>query len=520
MIKLLLINPPYPFEECPAPPFGLMSLAAYLIHEGFDVRIEDYIVEPYSRERVRHILREFSPDAVGATAVTMNVKRAIAILKDFREEAPGIVTLIGGPHATFDAEGMLSHPHIDYVVRGEGEVTTTELLTAISSGEKPESIHGISYRKNGRAIHSDSRSFIPDINMLPFPARHLVRLSKYRAMNFPVNMMTSRGCPYSCIFCAGHRMVGNRVRYFDVERVADEFEMLSRLGFNQINIVDDLFTSNKKRCMEICDAIISRGIKHKWSAFARVDTVQEDMLEKLAEAGCDSLCFGIESGNQEILDRIKKRTTLEKCRNAAYLCRKTGIKPMASYILGLPGETEETVRNTLEFAEGLGASYGFHILAPFPGTEVRINAKEYGISVLSDDWDLYDANRSVCSTGGISPERVDSIAAEFNSKISSRIEALRLMNAKGESLTGMEREIVSGLESFIFSRRLITDRLVESFTGEAESAQAGLIKNFKLHIHEKTGLSREVIDREIDRLLSLNCISGTDGNGKEKLIWS
>lgn len=519
MTKLLLINPPYPFEECPAPPFGLMSLAAYLIREGFDVRIEDYITEPYSHERVRGILREYRPDAVGATAVTMNVKRALAILKDFRDEAPGIVTLIGGPHASFDAEGMLAHPHIDYVVRGEGEVTTAGLLAAIASGKKPESIHGISYRKDGRAVHNDSRAFIPDINILPFPARHLVQLSKYRAMNFPVNMMTSRGCPHSCIFCAGHRMVGNRVRYFDVPRVVDEFEMLSRLGFNQINIVDDLFTSNKKRCMAICDGIINRGIKHKWSAFARVDTVHEDLLEKLVEAGCGSLCFGIESGNQEILDRIKKQTTLDKCRKAAYLCKKTGIKPMASYILGLPGETEETVRRTFEFAEELGTTYGFHILAPFPGTEVRINAGEYGISVLSNDWDLYDANRSVCSTGGISPEKIDSIAAEFNSKISSRIEAIRIMNKKGETLTDMEREIVSGIESFMFSRRLITEKLVENFIGGTGSTMPGLMEDFKFYLFEKTELDREVIDREIDRLIDLNCISGTTAGVRERLTW-
>ena len=208
MTRLLLINPPYPFEECPAPPFGLMSLAAYLIREGFDVRIEDYIVEPYSAERVRQVLSEFRPHIAGSTAVTMNVKKALAILEDFRAVNPELVTLIGGPHATFDAEGMLSHSHIDYVIRGEGEITTAELLTAIESGRSAESIKGISYRKNGRVIHNDNRPFIENINTLPYPARDLVKISKYRALNFPVNMMTSRGCPHSCIFCVGHRMVG------------------------------------------------------------------------------------------------------------------------------------------------------------------------------------------------------------------------------------------------------------------------------------------------------------------------
>ncbi len=514
-MRLLLVNPPYPFEECPAPPFGLMSLAAYLMREGIDVRIEDCITEPYSRERAAHLLTEYRPDFVGVTAVTMNVKKAISILRDFREEEPGIITLIGGPHATFDADGMLEHPHIDFVIRGEGEVTTSELIKAIDSGLSTDSIQGISFRRNGKAVHNENRPFITDINTLPFPARHLVQLSKYRAMNFPVNMMTSRGCPHSCIFCAGHRMVGNRVRYFDVERIVDEFAMLSQLGFNQINIVDDLFTSNKKRCMEICDGIISRGIKHPWSAFARVDTVHEDLLEKLKEAGCTSLCFGIESGNQEILDRIKKKTTLEKCHRAAELCRKTGMNPMASYILGLPGETEETVRNTLHFAEELGITYGFHILSPFPGTEVRLRAEDYGMEILTDDWDLYDANRSVCSTGGISPERVDAIAGEFSSKISNRIELLREMYRNGEALPAMERELVSGLESFFFSRALITEKLVERFHGNGNAGG----EDFGSFISAETGMKESFVMEEILRLIRLGCIKEINSGTETSFEW-
>jgi radical SAM superfamily enzyme YgiQ (UPF0313 family) len=514
MTRLLLINPPYPFEECPAPPFGLMSLAAYLIREGFDVRIEDYIVEPYSVERVRQVLSEYRPNIVGATAVSMNVKKALAILEDFRAVNPELVTMIGGPHATFDAEGMLSHSHIDYVIRGEGEVTTTELLAALESCRDINSIKGISYRKNGRTIHNDNRPFIEDINTLPFPARDLVKISKYRALNFPINMMTSRGCPYSCIFCVGHRMVGNRVRYFDVNRVVDEFEMLSKLGFKQINIVDDLFTSHRKRCIEICEGIIARGIKHAWSAFARVDTIHGDMLEKMANAGCRHLCFGIESGNQEILDRIKKRTTLDTCRRAADLCRKAGIEPMASYILGLPGETKETVRKTFAFAEEMGVSYGFHVLAPFPGTEVRMKSAEYGISILTDDWDMYDANRSVCDTGGISPEEVNSIADEFYLKINNSMEYLK-KNKNDSSLSKMQKELVEGFESFDFNRRLISDKLVEKFRGNGGSPE----NDFALYIAASTGIDESTAKHEVSRLLRLQCIEQNEVNGLYGYSW-
>ncbi|MGW8321613.1 MAG: B12-binding domain-containing radical SAM protein, partial [Thermodesulfobacteriota bacterium] len=241
--------------------------------------IEDCIVQPHSVERLRENLNTFRPDVVGATAVTMNVKAALRILGDYKEEQPGLITLMGGPHVTFDAERILSeNAFVDCIVRGEGEVTCTKLLEALDSRASLEEIEGISYRSNGAVVHNPDRPFIKDINVLPFPAVDLVPLSKYRAMGFPITMVTSRGCPHECIFCVGRRMVGRRVRYFDVKRVVDEFETLSRMGFPVICIVDDLFTANKARCLEICEEILRRGISHLWSAFSRVDTVSEELL--------------------------------------------------------------------------------------------------------------------------------------------------------------------------------------------------------------------------------------------------
>ncbi len=402
MKKILLINPPYPMEESPSPPFGLMSLGAYLVKNGFVVKIEDYIVTPYSPDRIRKTLREFRPEVIGATGVTMNINRALAILKECRREYPGATIVMGGPHVTFDAMNILSqNEYIDFIVRGEGELTSVELFSNLERPETFSGIRGISYRANGTVVHNEMREFIPDINILPYPARDLVQIGKYRALNLPLNMVTSRGCPFECIFCVGSRMVGRKVRYFDTMRVVDEFEMLSKMGTRQINIVDDLFTSNRKRCTAICDEIIRRGIRQDWTAFARVDTVSPELLAAMKAAGCTMLCFGIESGNQEILDLVKKKITLEKIEKAIAMCREAGIVPMASYIMGLPGETPETVRQTMEFAKNLCNSYGYHILAPFPGTEVREKAEQYGMRILTSDWDQYDANRSVCES--ISP---------------------------------------------------------------------------------------------------------------------
>jgi len=522
-MKVLLINPPYPFEESPTPPFGLISLAAYLLREGIEVRIEDYIVTPYSRERVKKVLSEFKPDVAGATAVTMNVKGALKIMRDYKEEDPKLVTVMGGPHVTFDAENILrDHGCVDFIVRGEGEITFMEMLRTLESKGSFEAVLGISYRERGSVAHNEPRPLIEDINILPYPARHLVPLAKYRALGFPINMVTSRGCPHKCIFCVGSRMVGRRVRCYDTKRVVDEFEMLSKMGFRQINVVDDLFTANKTRCMAICDEIVRRGIKHTWGAFARVDTVSRELLESLKAAGCTILCFGIESGNQEILDRVKKKTTLAKCQWAVDLCKEVGIEPMTSYILGLPGETPETVRQTMEFAKSLSPNYGFHILSPFPGTEVRDKAAEYGMRILTDDWDKYDANQSVADTGSMDYNEINRIVDEFNGAINAYVAEIGVRKKNGEVLGGKDLEIMKGIEGFIFSHALVTGEMIEGYKGVANGADTGaVLDDFARGLSGKIGeFSDEQIRDQLKRLVSMKCLDVKSDGGMTRLVWS
>jgi anaerobic magnesium-protoporphyrin IX monomethyl ester cyclase len=521
-MKVLLINAPFPFEESPTPPFGLMSLAAYLEQEGIEVRIEDYIIQPYSLDRVREVMSGYAPDVVGSTAVTMNVKGALRILNDYRTVAPDVVTVMGGPHVTFDADAVLGdNAFLDFVVRREGELTFTELLRALESKSPLDGILGISYKKDGRVVHNEDRPLIPDINILPYPARHLVQLSKYKALSLPINLVTSRGCPNKCIFCVGSRMVGRKVRYFDVKRVVDEFELLSKMGFNQINVVDDLFTANKRRCMEICDEILRRGIKHKWVAFARVDTVSKDLMLKLKEAGCATLCFGIESGNQEILDRVKKNITLAKCQAAVDLCNEVGIEPMTSYILGLPGETPETVRQTMEFARKLSPLYGFHILSPFPGTEVRDKSEEYGMRILSSDWDRYDANQSVAESITMPHEEIDRLVNEFNGGIIHYIKELGAELKAGREISEKDRAMLGGVITFDFNRQLVLGELVEHFPGAKNGGGSEQVRReFREYIQQYITYSPEDTVREIDRLFRINCLKSCSQGGRESICWA
>ncbi len=517
--KVLLINPPYPMEESPSPPFGIMSLGAFLIDKGFDVRVEDYIVNHYSRKRAASVAREYRPDVIGSTGVTMNINTAIGILRDYHEESPSSAIIIGGPHVSFDAQNILSgNTFVDFVVRGEGELTTVELLENLGNPERYRDIRGLSYRDGNEIVHGEWREFIPDINILPLPARHLIQLSKYKALGLPINMITSRGCPFECIFCVGSKMVGRRVRYFDTKRVVDEFEMLAGMGFRQINIVDDLFTSHKKRCTEICEEIIRRGIKHPWTAFARVDTVSKELLDVMKASGCTTLCFGIESGNQEILDRVKKKTTLEKIEKAICVCNDAGILPMASYIMGLPGESPDTVRETMEFARKLCNSYGFHILAPFPGTEVRDKAEEYGMKILTSDWDRYDANSSVCESIYLPHEQVDRIVNEFNGLVNEMIIGILKKFEKGEKLSGENIEMAKNIISLDFNQRLIEHDIVESYGGH-ESNGAGT-RPFIEYIISRSGLGAEIVQEEVERLFNKGCLTMKKSGGREVIAWA
>jgi anaerobic magnesium-protoporphyrin IX monomethyl ester cyclase len=402
-MRTLLINPPYPFQEFPIIPMGLLYLAAVLERDAYEVDVLDLLVSRYSKDKIRRKLDTYQPDIVGVTCVTMNYHTASDILKYCKSVDEDAKTLIGGPHVTFAApETLMEAPWIDIVVRGEGELAMLD----IARGKKLEEIPGITFR-SGNGIHATpDRPLIENLDGLPLPARHLFPLSRYHVLASHCSLITGRGCPFNCIFCVGSKMGGRRARFRNPKLVVDEIEEGLSLGFREVNFEDDLFTLNHKHLNAICDEIIDRGLDFNWSVFARVDTVNPEVLAKLQKAGCNWLCYGVESGNQEILDRVKKKITLDRVRDSVRMAKEAGVNVLASFILGLPGETKETIAETMEFAQELDTYYGFHVMAPFPGTEVREMAGEYGVEILTDDWARYDANRPVTRTPGASPSDI------------------------------------------------------------------------------------------------------------------
>ena len=451
-MRCLLINPFYPLSENPSPPLGLAYLAAALEKAGVEVEILDFVVFPYIEVEFRSKLEQFNPDIVAATAVTMTFDQAIRIIQDVRRWRPDCLTVMGGPHVTFCAEeSLLAYPELDLVVLGEGEETLVEIAEEAGKRRNWRQIPGLVFHQGGVIASTGKRPHPIDVNTLEAPARHLLALGRYRALGMAISMTTSRGCPYSCIFCVGRKMVGAKVRYRDPVNVVDEMETLSGYGFCQINVADDLFTANARHCLAVCDEILKRNLKVKWTSFARVDTVSLKVLQRMKDAGCQAVSFGIESGNAEILKTIRKGITVSQVIEAVKLCNQVGLLPHGSFILGLPGETPETLKETLAFGEELkklGVSYGFHLLAPFPGTRVRQDSAELGITILSNDWSEYHANRAIIETPTVTRRMLNDIVIgwenDFNrylGLVAERMAAGEATEAEAWPLVNLERTV-------------------------------------------------------------------------------
>jgi len=450
-MRVLLINPPTPLEERPNPPLGLAFVAAALEEAGIEVRITDMVTHPLDYARLETLLDEYQPQIVGTTSVTMTFHSAIRALRDVKAIDPDILTVMGGPHVTFTPKETLAQvPELDLIVMGEGDVTIVELVEAFRSGRDWGTVRGLAYRGAGGNVEITPAQDVVDVNELPQAARHLLPLGRYRALKMPISITTARGCPFPCIFCSARDMAGAKIRNRDAKMVVDELEDLAGLGFHQINIADDLFTGRKKHCLAVCDEIIARGLKITWSCYSRVDTINPDLLNRMREAGCRTMAFGIESANEEMLKRVRKGITIPKTIQAVKMCLAAAIDPHCSFILGLPGETQGTLQETLAFCEKLkemGASYGIHLLAPFPGTAVREQMETFDLKVLTDDWSQYHANRAIVETSSVSAEQLNAIVDEWNRKFEQLLNEARgsdseAMREHAESLANLERILV------------------------------------------------------------------------------
>jgi len=525
-MRVLLINPFYPISETPSPPLGLAYLAGALSAAGVVVKILDLVVFPYSRARLQTLIETFKPQMAGLTAVTMTFDSAMDVIKDIKDIDTEILTVMGGPHVSFCARETLGdYPDLDVAVIGEGERTVVELCRAIDDGGALETVSGIAYRRGTGINYTAQRKPIENLDELPLPDRGLLPLGRYRAINMPISMTTSRGCPFKCIFCVGRKMVGASVRYRSPEKVVDELQYLNTLNFHQINIADDLFTANKNHCLGVCNEIIKRGLKLTWTSFARVDTVSDDVLGKMMAAGCNAMSFGVESANPQILKTIKKGITLEQVEAAVGMCERAGVTPYASFILGLPGETPQTIKETMDFGEKmkhLGLAFGFHLLAPFPGTEVREQSDQYGIRILTDNWSRYHANRAIVETPEVDRRMLDKIVIDWENEYNQLLADIKQRMQKKEASVEEAQQVIN-LERIVMIYDLMMKNEIErngfwSHDGRPVSTDDSL-KKLADRISHSIDASFEMLYNTLGHALNQGNLTCKDKNGKIRWQW-
>jgi radical SAM superfamily enzyme YgiQ (UPF0313 family) len=409
---------------------------------------------------------------------------------------------MGGPHVSFEIEGSFRDlPALDYIGIGEGEHTMVELARALEGRMDLRDVRGLAVRTRdtGEIYRTKARPLEDDLDTLPNPARELVPLARYLAFDSHASVVTSRGCPYECVFCSAPAWTGRSVRYRTPSLCVDEIEDLAAKGFTEITIEDDLFTLYRKHCLAVCGELVRRNTGIRWNAFSRVDTISPEIVATMAKAGCQAICYGVESGNQEVLDLVKKNSNLQKVKEAMRMTQDVGISALASFIIGLPGETEETLRKTVEFANELhqefGSLYGFHILAPFPGTEVREKAAEYGLEILNSDWTQYDANHVVTRTPGADVQVIQSVADEYDATMERYMRYQDHLYAQGK-LEGYEKKMYLRRQRQSLLWQLLLNDTIESLPAFGRDPQAELTRA----VVEATGVGADFAAEEMARV--------------------
>ncbi len=425
-MKVLLINPPkyrdveYVREgRCMQPrsvwnniwPPLTLNYLATILKKKHDVRLTDYIAENKGFEELKSEIKKFRPHALVINTGIPSIKGDLKTAETAKKIDKNIITIAYGIFPTLMTEETLNNFLVDYAVLNEPELTLKELIETLEAGKDAKDVAGIAYRKKGKIVITNQRPFIEDLDMeVGSPDRSLLKNEAYL---FPFDkkpfalVSLARGCPYPCTFCVSPLYYGKRFRVRNPKKVVDEMEQCYReLKISNFMFWGESFTLDKKYGEKICDEIIRRGLKFKWITTSRVDTLELELLRKMKKAGCYLLGLGIESADEKILANVNKKTKIKDIENAIRLCKKAGIKTMAHFIFGFPGETRKSAEKTIRFAKICGVDYAqFYCAVPYPKTKFGEDSRKAGF-IESLDWDLYEQNFAVARTKNLSTEEI------------------------------------------------------------------------------------------------------------------
>ena len=416
MKSILLINPAHLPKKgniwkeisCAYPPLGLALAASLLEKNNIPVSILDLQVEPLDAEQLEYKIKEINPQLIGLSASTPVIKEAFKIAEIAKKALPEAKIVLGGVHATVMPQECIENKNVDMVARGESEYTFVDL----GLKEDLSKIDGITYKKDGLILNNKERDPVKFLDELPFPAYHLLPMEKYKPAlgtykRLPAMiMLTSRGCPGRCTFCYSGIKEKN-IRTRSEENIIKEIKFLKeKYGVKEINFYDDVFTLFRNKVVRFCKMIIEEKIDITWSCMSRINLIDRELLRIMKQAGCHSICYGIESADETILKNIQKFIDLNKAREVIKLTKEAGIEVRISLMFGNPGETEETMEKTIQFALETDPDVVlFNIATAYPGTEMYAEAKSKGY-LVDRDWGEYDLANYTLQLPNLSEEKV------------------------------------------------------------------------------------------------------------------
>ena len=408
------------------PPAAFLWLSAHLESKGIECRIQDAYTKMLDLETILKDIEDFQPDVVGLSVFTIVWYDNAYLAAKIKERFPEVLLVMGGYHVNHSYEEVLQFEAVDYCLPLEGETSLAELIECLNAGDDPQKVKGLAWRENGNLVATEPRPPLHDIMTLPRFPYHKLMDHRYVPWCFShspkdrfMATITSRGCPNQCVFCDIGRTEGRRFRHFTAQRVADEMEYLhTEFGVNQIEFLDALFTTNNKRVIELCGILKERGLELEWACASAIRfTDNQEMLDAMAETGCKKIFYGVESGNPAILKRVKKLTT-DQVRKVIGMTKKAGILSHAAYIFGLPGDTPDTMEDTLAFAKSLNTdTASFSMAIPFKGTELYDLYKD---KLISTDYREYQRS-AVFKVDEYEPEYLEKMLIKAHKQYYLRI---------------------------------------------------------------------------------------------------
>lgn len=405
-MKILLINPPFTGmggvegHGGAAAPLGLGYLASYVLkfHPEYQFFLYDAELFRKNFDDIQSEIARIKPDVVACNMTTPSYEHTTKVTDAAKAVGSTITTIVGGSHPSAFPGEVIKEVSIDACVSGEGEKPFLRFLEVIEKGGSFDEIPGLSHKLNGRLFVSQSREYIKDLDTIPFPARHLMPVHLYGppatkrvSGGRGANMISSRGCPYDCIYCESKVIWSQKVRFRSVKNIVDEMEeCYHKYGVREVNFHDDILPMRRSHVLNFCKEIQRRKLDMKWICMNRVNFCWPDVMEEMYKAGCRKIMFGFESGSNKILKNIGKKTTVEQAIEAVKICRKAKLKVMGSFMIGNIGETEETIRQTIDFAKKLDLDTGaFFVAIPYPGTEMFKKAIQLGYLPPDVNWRNY-----------------------------------------------------------------------------------------------------------------------------------